>query len=135
MDRDQKLFFTVSNNVYRKGEFRYAVLPRVWWRNEVHVGYKTLRVQKLRALRHLSRTIRTPSKAETQTRIGRGGAPETTKRIPQVVAEQEKIARQIRSVKPFEQLAPFFIHPFILVLMNSQLSEFSTLVRSSEVHM
>jgi len=63
----------------------------MWWRNALHHSHEALCVQKLRTVSDPAGTVGAEREKQTKLRNRRRRATKAQKRIPEMVAEQEKI--------------------------------------------
>jgi len=72
-------------------EKKHALLSRMRRRNAIRHSHQTLHLQKLRLISNATGTLGTARKTKTQNGNRRRRKTKTQKRIPKMVAKQEKI--------------------------------------------
>jgi hypothetical protein len=63
----------------------------MWWRDAIYDSHQTLRMQKLWIIRNTARTDGAEGKTEAQSGVRGRRTGKTQKRIPEVVAQPQKI--------------------------------------------
>jgi hypothetical protein len=75
-------------------EKNHALLSGMRWRNALRHSHQTLHLQKLRLISDTTGTLGTARKTKTQNGNRRRRKTKRKKRIPKMVAKQEKITAQ-----------------------------------------